>query len=114
MKKDTENKGETVELTQANTQLIESAEAATGKPASALISAAVMLALGGKLPATEPTGRLWGCAWHKQHFGRAAYFSDDHAPFADLPAGAQEPDSHGLCRDCFAIMLSSDNGNTTK
>lgn len=104
-----------VKLTQANAKALHAAAAESGKPAEALIGAAIMSALAPAAVTPAPTGNLWACAWHKQAFGHVAYFSDDHKPFTALPAGASEPDSHGICAHCFEAMTGqklSNDGNT--
>lgn len=108
-------KRDKIQLTDENAQLLHNAEAASGKPAEALIVAAIMSQLSPVAALPAPTGNLWACAWHPQTFGHVAYFSEDHKPLTALPAGAAEPDSHGICAHCFEAMTGqklSNDGNT--
>lgn len=100
-------------LTRANESQLRRAERRTGKPAEAIMQAAVMTTLAGHLglshgPIDEvSSGYWWECAWHMDNFGRRAYFTDDHQPKTELPDG-KRAESHGLCQHCLDILLPTE------
>lgn len=109
------NMNDEMRLTAANESQLRRAERRTGKPAAAIMQAAVMTTLAGHLGNNRPiesvdeesTGYWWECAWHPDNFGTRAYFTDDHEPTAKLPPG-KRAESHGLCLRCFNKLIGAD------